>query len=246
VPLVREAERDEGADLERVDDALAPADGDAELAQVVGGEVPRVRLLAVGLEAVPAARLAAAVRLLRLGLGLPVLDRVVAVVAEEERPRAVLGVDPDEDARTLEDGVDPGELLVAAGLVQRDAHVVLADVLELERRRPRAGPGEAEDELRRLARTQEPDLVSLAGLDDDLVGRAELAQAQVGLEVVLDDEARAERDHLGELVLRGGESGRESQRASSRGGCAGARAEEDAERTSPRPSVTLSPTRISS
>lgn len=61
--------------------------------------------------------------------------------------------------------------------------------------------GVREDELRLLSSTDELERVTLASAQGDLFGRAELTKANIVREVVLDDEARAEGDDLGELVL---------------------------------------------
>lgn len=52
-----------------------------------------------------------------------------------------------------------------------------------------------------MSSTDELERVTLSSAQGDLLGRAELAEANVVREVVLDDEARAEGDDLGELVL---------------------------------------------
>jgi hypothetical protein len=62
------------------------------------------------------------------------LDRVVTVVAEEERPGTRLRIDADEDARALQDGIDSGKAFSSRAI--GDSNVVLTDVLELERRGP--------------------------------------------------------------------------------------------------------------
>lgn len=52
-----------------------------------------------------------------------------------------------------------------------------------------------------MSSADELERVTLASAQDDLFGRAELTEANIVREVVLDDEARAEGDDLGELVL---------------------------------------------
>lgn len=158
----------------------------------------------------------------------------IAVVAEEERPRTLLGIDTNEDAGTLKNGVDTSKTFFASS--SRNAHVVLTDVLKLERRGPAAAAGKGEDELRSLRRSEEVDLVTSVGDESDLVRRAEFSNSNFFAEVVLDDEARAQGDDLAELVLwrpnvqhRG-----EVDMQKGKG------------RTSPRPSVTFKPTRTSS
>lgn len=69
--------------------------------------------------------------------GLTECDRVVTVVAEEEGPGTVLGVESNEDARSLEHGVDLDQALVVLSLLHAD--IVLANVADLERGRPVTG-----------------------------------------------------------------------------------------------------------
>jgi hypothetical protein len=194
----RELEGNEGTNLEGIDEALAPTGGNHQLTTVLGREVPGVCLLRSRLKLVMPPR-----RTLPLGgfalLGLPEFDRLARVVAEEERPCAGFRIDPDEDGGSIEQRIDPREAFLAA--LREQPHVGLADVLQLERRGPPPAVGEREDELGFLSCAQEPDVVSLTGRHAHVVGGSQFANPQLFAKVVLDEETRTERDHLGELVL---------------------------------------------
>lgn len=65
--------------------------------------------------------------------GLAERDREVAVVPEQERPGALLELEPNEDARTLEKDVGSDERLLET---VTNSNKVRSDVLNLERCRP--------------------------------------------------------------------------------------------------------------
>lgn len=64
-------------------------------------------------------------------------DRVVTVVAKEEGPCALLGIEADEDGRTFKHGVDLDQSLLLGALLH--ANMVASDVADLE------GSGPAEE-----------------------------------------------------------------------------------------------------